>query len=53
MKTQKNSNVCTCVPFYTKNNKSWECDKTKRLEGGAVNCGSVTRKYMGWGRINE
>lgn len=32
------------VPFYTKNNKLWRCDKTKQVE--AVNCRTVTRKFM-------
>lgn len=51
MKTPKRSYVG--VPFYTKNKKSWGCDKTKRLERGAVNCGSVSRKCMGQELMNN
>ena len=31
------------IHFYTRKDKLWECDKTKELGLGAVNCGTVTR----------
>ena len=40
------SGLKASVPFYTKNNKLWGCDRTKGLELGAVNCGTANRKCM-------
>lgn len=37
-------NLCD---FYTKNDKSWGCHKTKRLGVGPVNCGTRIRRYGG------
>lgn len=43
---KKPSGCKAYIHFYTKNDKSWGCKKTKGLGLEAVSCGTVTRNYM-------